>query len=252
MTELTDADSAPGRAAARAAAFQSTLSQEERALLQGASSVASALLATHGHSERVLRVAEQAMAAAQERSQYHLNVVRSEASVACRAGCPWCCHLKVSVTAPEVFAITQFLTEQAPVAELERTRSRVAELAVDPRIFCSDAKAEARIPCALLSERGDCSVHAVRPLSCRGYTSFDAGVCRRMLDDDSERVPMHDGLARDTAALSLGLLAGIGEAGLGPELLELTSALHIALSEPRSMQRWLAGEPIFAEAHSVR
>ncbi len=252
MSEQTRPQNLDCGAGARSAAFQSGLTDGERALLDGAHRDASESLAELGRPERAVRAAERVSAAAEKLSRRHLSVAPSIASVACRAGCHWCCHLKVSLTAPEVFAIAQYLLERAPGEQLTRARARAAELARDPRIFCSEAKAEARIPCALLSEHGECTVHAVRPLSCRGYTSVDAEVCRRMLDDDSQFVVMNEALARETAALGLGLLAGIGEAGLAHELLELTSALHIALNDPQAMSRWLMGEAIFSSAQGER
>ncbi|HEY3666443.1 MAG TPA: YkgJ family cysteine cluster protein, partial [Polyangiaceae bacterium] len=97
-----------------------------------------------------------------------------------------------------------------------------------------------------------CLVYEARPLACRGYNSLDAESCRRSLDDDLEIVESNVPLARDCAAVALGLLAGIADAGLPAELLELTAGLHIALSEPDALQRWLRGGPVFAAALAER
>jgi hypothetical protein len=45
-----------------------------------------------------------------------------------------------------------------------------------------------------------------------------------------------------------GTRAGLAEAGLKGELLELVAALHIALALPDAEERWLAGAPVFATA----
>ena len=45
-----------------------------------------------------------------------------------------------------------------------------------------------------------------------------------------------------------GLRAGLAEAGLAHELLELAAALRVALSVPDAAERWLEGEPVFAPA----
>jgi Fe-S-cluster containining protein len=192
------------------------------------------------------------MASSERIGRYQLEVLQPTAQIACHDGCHWCCHLKVSVTAPELFAVAEYLENSAPEAVRVRVSARAAELAQDARIFSADAKAEAHIPCAMLTEQGGCSVYAVRPLSCRGYNALDAESCRRMLDDDQEFVVSNEEWARECAAESLGFLAAIGDAGLPAELLELTSGLHIALSEPNALQRWLLGEPIFAAALADR
>jgi Fe-S-cluster containining protein len=229
----------------RLEAFRGGLNARENQLFDTERRVASERMAARDPVQ-VLDAAASAMASSEELRRYHLEVLQPTAQVACHDGCHWCCHLKVSVTAPEVFALVAYLENSAPQAVRERVKARAAELAQDPRIFSSDAKAEAHIPCAMLTEQGGCSVYAARPLTCRGYNALDSESCRRMLDDDQEFVASNEAWARECAAESLGFLAAIGDAGLPAELLELTSALHIALSEPNALQRWLAGEPIFA------
>ncbi|HEY5374894.1 MAG TPA: YkgJ family cysteine cluster protein [Polyangiaceae bacterium] len=236
---------------AQLAAFRGGLNARESGLLDAQRRVASERLAARDPA-LVLAAAACALGSSEELRRYHLEVLQPAAQIACHDGCHWCCHLKVSVTAPEVFAVAHYLGISAPQAVRERVKARAAELATDPRIFSSDAKAEAHIPCAMLTEQGGCSVYAARPLTCRGYNALDSESCRRMLDDDQEFVASNDAWARECAAESLGFRAAIAEAGLPAELLELTSALHIALSEPNALQRWLAGEPIFAAALADR
>ncbi len=160
--------------------------------------------------------------------------------------------MKVSLTAPEIFAVADYVASSVPEPVRGQITARAAALSQDPRIFSADAKVEARIPCAMLSEHGACLVYAARPLACRGYNSLDAESCRRSLDDDLEIVECNEPLVRDSAAVALGLLAGIEGAGLPAELFELTAGLHIALSEPNALQRWLAGEAVFAAALAER
>jgi hypothetical protein len=45
-----------------------------------------------------------------------------------------------------------------------------------------------------------------------------------------------------------GMLAGLSESGIAAERVELTAALRIALEVPDSVERFLAGEPVFAAA----
>ena len=247
--------SADGRDAPMATgldAFRMGLNERERQLFDRQRSEARARLMAHHRPERVLEAAASAISFGAPMARRQLDVVRSSTESACREGCHWCCHLKVSVTAAEVFLIANYLEQSAPHGQLEAVRTRAAELAKDERIFSADAKAEAHIPCALLTKQGACGVYALRPLACRGWNSADSEACRRFLDNDEELVPMHEGLTREYAALGLGLLAALRDARLPTEILELTSALHIALSDPNALDRWLNCEPIFSGANAER
>jgi len=233
--------------AARFAAFRDALSESERHLLEAARHAAAAELTSAEPRPHVAQAALGAMAKSDKLLRHHLEVVSEPQPIACHSGCHWCCHMKVSLTAPEIFALVDYLASQ-PEPLRTSIATRAAELSRDPRIFSADAKVEARIPCAMLSERGACQVYPARPLACRGYNSLDAESCRRSLDDDLEIVESNEPLLRDITAVALGLLAGIEDAGLPAELFELTSGLHIALSEPNALPRWLAGEAVFAAA----
>lgn len=250
-TETPPDDDREARAA-RFAAFRAELSAHETQLFEAARHSAAARLRADAPGQRVPRAALAAMAASDELGRYHLVVVAMPQAIACRAGCHWCCHMKVSLTAPEIFALVEFLHNSVAQPDRDRIKARAARLSQDPRIFSSDAKVEARIPCAMLNEQGACLVYPARPLACRGYNSVDAESCRRSLDDDLEIIEQNEPLVRESTAVALGFLAGIEDAGLPAELLELTSGLHIALSEPNAMQRWLAGEAVFAAALAER
>jgi Fe-S-cluster containining protein len=221
-------------------------------LSEAARHAASAHLATGAPLQRVLQAAGGAMSVSDERRRYHLELIPTPQAIACHAGCHWCCHMKVSLTVPEIFAVAEYLKSSVSAETRERIQARVAELSQDERIFSADAKVAARIPCALLSEQGACLVYPARPLACRGYNSLDAESCRRSLDDDLEIVEWNEPLVRDSAAVALGLLAGIEAAHLPAELLELTAGLHIALSDPTALERWFAGEAVFAAAFAER
>lgn len=238
--------------AARFAAYRRELSGPEARLFEAARRSTVAELTVDAPLRRVARAATTAMGMSDERSRYHLEVVTEPQRIACHAGCHWCCHMKVPVTAAEVFALVEHLERDVPERTREQIAARAADLSRDPRIFSSDAKLEARIPCAMLSEQGACLVYAARPLACRGYNSLDAESCRRALDDDLEIIESNEPLVRDSTAVALGLLAGLEDAGLPAELLELTAALHIALSESATLERWLAGEAVFAAALAER
>jgi hypothetical protein len=234
--------------AAQIEAFLVDLSPVEQQIFAAERRAVSEFLTPRIEPEAMLGATQRALAQGAEVCKRHLQVLEPAQHTACHEGCHWCCYLKVSVTAPEALALASFVEQSLPPAERERITARAAELAADPRIFSEYAKAEAKIPCALLTDAGACAAYGARPLACRGWNSTDADACRRALDDDSVATPMNSNLARECAVVGLGLRAAVMDAGLSGEILELTSALDIALRTPHALARWLAGEAIFAAA----
>lgn len=110
-------------------------------------------------------------------------------------------------------------------------------------------RARAGVPCPLLVD-GACSVHEVRPLLCRGWSSLDAAACERhFADPDTVPVAPAYTVAYELASA---VLAGLGlaarDAGRDGGLLELVAALRIALERPTAGERWAAGLPVFSQA----
>jgi Fe-S-cluster containining protein len=241
----------PASEAARLAEFALGLSPHERDVLNQERALVAELLVAD-RSAAGAPAAAQACTHADQLGRTHLRLLAAPPAFACHEGCHFCCYLKVSVTPPEVFWIAEQLARTASSAERARIAALALELSADPRIFSEYEKPAARLPCPLLSDAGACSVYEARPLACRAWNALDAEACRRALDDDSEPPTVHEPLARLYAATSLGLLGALGDAGLDAPLLELTSALAIALSNPQALELWLAGEPVFAPAHAQR
>jgi Fe-S-cluster containining protein len=228
------------------AAFRAGLNQHELELLESERGAAREVLSSSQGSPRILAAAGAALAHGEAVRQRHLSVVQPASVIACQEGCHWCCHLKVSATAPEVFVLAHYLQTRAAPSVLAMAKGRAAVLSQDPRIFSADDKAEAQIPCALLTHAGTCAAYEARPLACRGWNAMDPESCRLELSDDTVLGERNEELARECTAVSLGLVLALGDAHLPTEVLELTSALNVALNEPNALERWLAGEAIFS------
>jgi Fe-S-cluster containining protein len=169
---------------------------------------------------------------------------------ACAEGCAWCCYKRVGTAVPEVLRIVEYLKQNRSAAELDEVRERVLRLD-ERRRTMNDAWAAARLPCSLLV--GDrCSVYPVRPLTCRGYNSSDARSCERVVKRrEHTEVPVYGPQQRLATMVLDGLRAGLTESRLNGDLLELTAALRIALTDPAAFDQWLAGKPVFAPARLV-
>jgi hypothetical protein len=209
-----------------------------------------ALRAHFDGSERgVVAAAEAASARAAELAAAALAREPPPSPLACRAGCAACCVSKVVVVAPEVIRIADHLRATLPPDAFAALLVRVRAAAERTGGLSRYERAEAGVPCPLLVDDA-CSVHAVRPLLCRGWTSVDAGACAAHFADPGG-VPVPEAHA-PSYELGSAVLAGLGraalDAGLDGGLLELVAALRVALSQPAAASRWLAGLPVFATA----
>jgi hypothetical protein len=167
---------------------------------------------------------------------------------ACKEGCDWCCHLTVGTSVPEVARIVEYLRQTLSPEEFLALRERVSRLDEQRRKLKAASQGELRLPCALLSDHR-CSVFPLRPLMCRGFNSSEAAQCERFVNAPSGLPPpIYAPQLRLSAFVLDGMRAGLAQAGLSGELLELTAALRVALDTPGAIERFLAGEPAFAAA----
>lgn len=166
--------------------------------------------------------------------------------IACRAGCGWCCSLRVAVTPPEALRIAAFLRENLSDDELADLQQRLAETEGRTRGLDWPEHVALGIPYPLLVEES-CSIHPVRPLSCRGYNSVDVGRCRQYAArPGSVTIPVYTPQQEIAAGLRAGLAAGLEAVGLQGEFGELVAGLRLVLETPDVGERWLSGERVFA------
>lgn len=174
-------------------------------------------------------------------------------TVACKEGCSWCCYQTVPVTAPEAFAIADFLKSSKDATELEATTVKLKAvnrrtLGLTPR-----ERTKQHVPCAFL-EGDRCSIYQVRPLACSEFTSMDVDDCKRAYRVGFKPKGIIHEKARMVAFYSVqqGLFEGLRESLPTSDVapLELAGAVIAAMC-PESSERWLAGENIFENAALV-
>jgi hypothetical protein len=169
--------------------------------------------------------------------------------LACRAGCAWCCSKSIAVSPPEVLRIAAYLRATLSPDDLMVVRERIAELDDQTHTMSSLQRAHARRPCALLSDQR-CMVHAVRPFICAGWNAIDVNECKAdwLNPETADEITANVVQIEVFQAMRLGMDLGSAQLGLNCDTLELTTALRIALDTPDAVERWLAGEQIFAAA----
>jgi Fe-S-cluster containining protein len=195
----------------------------------------------------VIEVADRATATAEE-AVGRVKETYPPPPLACREGCDWCCYFAVGTTVPEVARIVAYLRQTLSPEEFVALRERVGRLAEQRRAGPPPERGGARLPCALLVEHR-CVAYPVRPLTCRGFNSRDAHRCEQSVTSRGKiDVPLYVPQQRLTTFALDGVIAGLAQAGLPADRLELTAALRIILEDPGAVERWLAGAPVFAPA----
>jgi Putative zinc- or iron-chelating domain len=162
--------------------------------------------------------------------------------VACRKGCSHCCHIWVSVTAPEALFVAKVVRRRGvPLI----ARVRAAHLATAAYDF--ETRDQHPHPCPLLAE-DICSIYDSRPSACRFAASADAAICARAYRDLSGEnipTPVVHMLGRSVYAVAVGI--ALKHATLPYHAYEFNAALARALEKDDAEQAWLGGEDIFAD-----
>ncbi len=168
--------------------------------------------------------------------------------IACGARCPWCCHVKVNLSAPEALRIADHVRAHKTATEQAEILARIVATDAETRGRTTLERAAAPRPCPLL-EDDNCSVHPVRPFACRGANSFDATVCKRAVTERApQMVPAYAPQLR-VASIARGAITFGGAAGgIDARPLELVAAMRIALERPNARERWSGGMPVFSQA----
>ena len=166
---------------------------------------------------------------------------------ACQAGCAFCCHTAVTVSPPEVFAIADHLRRHSSTERLIEIQRRVDENARKAASMSRSEYIAALVPCALLTDDNQCSVHAVRPLACAGFLSTSRSKCEAEFNRVPNRapIPTDDFAMAAGVAASKGLLAACQAADFDGQFYELHHALRIVLDTPDAGGQWVRKNDLF-------
>ena len=169
-------------------------------------------------------------------------------TLACKAGCNYCCYLPVHVRPYEAFALAAWLRRQLPPAQLEALRGRLRENAAKTRALGEEGRKHANLACALLDPQGACTAYAARPAQCRKFHSTVLATCEASFArpaDDSIPSPEHPPVAHNAAVIIAQAANAAREAGFDAAAYDLNAALLEALDNPKSERRWRDGKKAF-------
>jgi Fe-S-cluster containining protein len=184
------------------------------------------------------------------RHDARLAAAPDASSLACKAGCSWCCNFSVDVRPVEVFNILEFVATNLDSGEQARIRGEIA--ANDSRLkgLSEAERVKRNIKCPFLSSAGRCVIYPARPQTCRNYHATDATGCQRSfeepenLDIDPDFAPM---VYQIGGAHVEAVSQALDEAGYDTRAYELNSALAVALTDPEALHRFLAKQEPFPD-----
>lgn len=188
-----------------------------------------------------------ALEQSQQRHDSRIAAAPDVGTLACRAGCTWCCHFTVDVRAVEVFRILDFVEQSFTDEEKARVYAEVRANSTALRKLDESERMTRNIKCPFLSA-GRCTIYAARPQSCRNYHATNAAGCQQSyeepgnLDIDPDFAPwVYQAGTAHVEAFSAAMRA----AGYDVSAYELNCALDAALSQPAARGRFEAGAAPF-------
>jgi Fe-S-cluster containining protein len=179
-----------------------------------------------------------------EQAAAHLQA--DGATLACRAGCNFCCHLKVMVLPHEAIALFRYLQSRIPIAIAERVREKLLEYTRPPAAASPAPSAPVPPrPCAFLVG-GECAAYEARPSACAAYHSLSKGRCEQSFQNPSLPAATEALQALQVVATALqeGVNVGLQTQGLSSVPVELHTAVAALLGNPALIARWRAGRPL--------
>lgn len=162
------------------------------------------------------------------------------AQAACGPRCAWCCHTRVSATAPEIL----FLARALPTG----TTAAIPVRAAQRRHGWDQPLQKSIAPCAVLAN-GLCTAHPQRPIACRTTMSLDADQCRHACESPEDPViPSAIASVALRAVYDIALQGALLNAGYSADRLDLATGLEDAIANPDAEASWLAGGLVFPSA----
>lgn len=182
-----------------------------------------------------------------DRHDARLAGARDATTLACKAGCFWCCYFSVDVRPVELFAIVEFMAKNLSESERARIKNEAATNSALLASLSDDERIQRNVKCPFLGD-GRCTIYAARPQTCRNYHATDATGCQQSfeqpdnMDIDPAFAPFTYQIGgTHVEAFSKALQA----AGYDCDAYELNRALTAVLADPMARKRFESkGQPL--------
>jgi Fe-S-cluster containining protein len=195
-----------------------------------------------------------ALERSQARHEARLAAAPDAPTLACKAGCFWCCYFTVDVRAVEALRIVEFMQRELAVEDRTRIEREIATNSAAFAQLDDEARTRSNTKCPFLY-LGRCSIYPVRPQTCRNYHATDATGCKQAYDqpDNDEIDPEFAPLVYQSGGAHVDAFsAALGAAGYDVAAYELNTAIAAALEDPVGVRaRFDAGQCAFPALEGV-
>jgi Fe-S-cluster containining protein len=175
---------------------------------------------------------------------------REGVPIACKAGCNWCCSIRVEILPYEAIGLARYIQTALP-SLAETLKNKIFANADRIQQLTPKQHRTTNIECALLID-GKCSVYPVRPMLCAGHHSFDAAACEaafREPDKEADSIPMLAALATVKSFMMTGAAEALKNGKLKAQSMELHTALAALLRDwGRTVNAWRSGGKLIKNA----
>jgi len=174
--------------------------------------------------------------------------------IACKAGCSWCCHLRVELLPYEAIAIFRYIRTAMPKSLADHVSERINAKAEQIRPMTPREHECAKVQCAFLVD-GRCSVYPVRPMACAAHHSADVAVCEAAFHrptGQDDLIPQVANLVRSREAMQAAANQAMVNRNLRRQCIELHTAISALLRDPSLIGKWRSGRPLIKDATHVR
>jgi Fe-S-cluster containining protein len=185
----------------------------------------------------------------QQRHDARIASAPDVGTLACCAGCTWCCYFSVDVRAVEVFRILDFVESTFTAEEKTRVYSEIRANRTTLESLSENERMRRNVKCPFLNE-GRCTIYTARPQSCRNYHATDVTGCRQSYEDpdnldiDPDFAPwVYQAGTAHVDAFS----TAMRDAGYDVNAYELNCAIDTARSEPAARERFESGLQPFTQ-----
>jgi hypothetical protein len=166
--------------------------------------------------------------------------------IGCSKGCSWCCCQNVEVTIPEAIlvAVETGMPDDPRAASVEPVAEELAGMD-------DVTRAKTGRPCPFLGPDRACMIYDLRPLPCRTYLAPDPKPCQTayeaLMTGVGDTTIITHGFPQLVGCASRAAIEGLlQDLNLQRDPVDLVSTVAAIRRDPTLIDRWAAGEKVFA------
>jgi Fe-S-cluster containining protein len=228
---------------------------EEDLVLLVAKDMALAILDRGPTRETALALAPHGLALAERMTEHFEAKEPRYETVACQAGCYYCCFYQVVLTPPEALLIGDYVDGAYSRKDRKGLKERISHVLALTAGKSRQERVEVwhDTPCIFLAG-GRCSVYAVRPFICRAWHSLDASHCKQAFDsrDPWQGMDCHVHRYHIFESVRAGINTATTDFGCQGGMMEMATAIEQYMNREDTIEAWIQGKRVFCNMKEGR